>query len=32
LRGDVDEARQNEKRMSDAFEVQNAETQKNKET
>jgi predicted translin family RNA/ssDNA-binding protein len=25
LRGDVDEARQNEKRMSDAFEMLNAE-------
>jgi chromosome segregation ATPase len=31
LRGDVDKARQNEKRTSDAFEVMNAELEKNKE-
>jgi hypothetical protein len=31
LRGDVDEARQNKKWMSDAFEVMNAEMEKNKE-
>jgi chromosome segregation ATPase len=31
LRGDVDEARQNEKRMFDTFEVMNVELEKNKE-
>jgi predicted nucleic acid-binding Zn-ribbon protein len=31
LRGDVDEARQNEKRMSDVFEVLNGEMEKSKE-
>jgi beta-glucosidase-like glycosyl hydrolase len=31
LRGDVDEARQNEKRMSDAFEVMKSELDKKKE-
>jgi chromosome segregation ATPase len=31
LRGDVDEARQNEKRMSNAFEVMNVDMEKNKE-
>jgi chromosome segregation ATPase len=32
LRGDVDKAWQNEKRMFDAFEMQNAERQKSKDT
>jgi chromosome segregation ATPase len=31
LRGDVDEARQNEKRMLDVFEVMKSELEKNKE-